>query len=244
MSGFFHDARYLSALVLGLAGSLHCISMCGPLAAIIPMGKSPRTSLTHFYYHTGRVSTYALLGLFSGSLGFAFNQSGLQQFISIFFGVVLIAAYLARKKLVVLPPVLSTFKFLQKTTAIFLRQPNAESMFVAGMLNGLLPCGLVYTSMAAASLLASPGASAVYMLIFGLGTIPALFLVSTASHKLKTPTQRLNWAKITPLFTLVAGGFLIIRGMALGIPYVSPSIPEEFGAAPICCPHTTSPEAD
>lgn len=230
---------FTSALVLGLAGSLHCLGMCGPLAAAIPGGQRRfgNPHLARSYYHLGRIATYALLGLVAGSLGHAFRQVGWQRAVSIVAGILLIAGIAAGPWLINRSWAQILLKRLQRVTGIFIREGRSESMLIAGMLNGLLPCGLVYTAMAASTVAPSPTASAGFMAIFGLGTTPALFAVSMLSGAIQDPRRRLHFAKAAPVLTVMAGLFLILRGMSLGIPYLSPDFSGEPNAKGSCCSH-------
>lgn len=114
-----------------------------------------------------------------------------------------------------------------------LKQRSFRSLGLLGLLNGLLPCGLVYVALAGAvsqgSLLAGSG----YMLVFGLGTLPMMLAVSL-SGKLLPPALRLKLNGAIPVGICLLAGLLILRGMSLGIPYVSPDL---AAANPGCCAH-------
>ena len=229
-------APYISALMLGLAGSLHCIGMCGPIAAAIP-GRASRHAppvLIKLYYNGGRVLTYSLLGLLAGGLGEAFRRSHLPRTFSIACGVLLLLGWFGKKWLTKLSLTRRVSSRVQKATLVFLREPQPEAMWVAGMLNGLLPYGLAHTAMAASTLMPSAPGSAVYMLLFGLGTTPAMYAVSSAGGLMRRP-GRFHWNRATPVLTVLAGLFLILRGLSLGIPILSPAWDAAPGTAGACC---------
>ena len=228
----------ISALILGLAGSLHCIGMCGPLAAALPGGSRRHSNplLARVYYNLGRICTYALLGSIAGSLGHAVQHTGFQRSLSILTGVLLISGWLFAKQLVAVPFIRSFYLRIQKITGVFLKESQTEAMLIAGMLNGLLPCGLVYTALAASTIAGTAMHASLYMAIFGLGTVPALYLVSTMGQAVRKKGQR-NWRWASPALTLTAALFLILRGMALGIPIISPDTTVNAAGQSACCPH-------
>ncbi|RUO21675.1 sulfite exporter TauE/SafE family protein [Aliidiomarina haloalkalitolerans] len=180
---------WLAALIMGLAGSGHCLAMCGGLAAAMGMNQSPARLLL---YNLGRISSYAIAGLLiSGAL---FSVTALYPNALIYLrglaGVmmILLALYLIRWN--------GALIWLERLGAVLWRriQPLTRKLpqqnrrggqiFLAGMLWGWLPCGLVYSALAWAALSANPVQGAGFMLIFGLGTFPAMFLTGVLSHRL------------------------------------------------------------
>lgn len=225
---------YWAALILGLAGSLHCLGMCGPLALALPAGRDAtrtRRALGRLAYNLGRACTYAMMGIFAGLLGHVLQLGGVQRWVSILLGVLLIATlFLSAKNM---PHwMLNTFYLpVQKGLGKLLRRQGHGGFFQIGLLNGLLPCGLVYAALAGASLQQGPLRGAAYMFIFGLGTVPMMFAVSMGGLTLRSPRFKPVLQYLVPALTLMAGTLLILRGLSLGIPYISPDLSTPGG----CC---------
>jgi sulfite exporter TauE/SafE len=216
---------YGLALTLGLLGSLHCAAMCGPLqlALPIPPGGAGRILLGRVFYQSGRVLTYGLLGVAGGLVGKSFFLVGLQRWLSIALGVAVLGGFLISRQVAMSAPVIRLVLRLKQAMSAQLRQRSLRSLALLGMLNGLLPCGLVYVALAGAvaqgTLLAGSG----YMLVFGLGTTPMMLALSL-SGKLFPPALRLKLNQAIPVGICLLAGLLILRGLSLGIPYVSPDL--------------------
>ncbi len=219
----------LAALALGLFGSLHCVGMCGPLALALPRGSGARRHLIvgRLLYNLGRVMTYALLGLLFGLLGSAARIAGLQQALSIATGTSILLWLLLPKRLTQRAATVSGaavgLAALKGWLAPLFRRRGYTAQFLIGVLNGLLPCGFVYIGLAGA--LAQPGVlqSAAFMALFGAGTFPAMFAVSLVPGLL-SPHARLSIRRLLPVGTAIVAVLLIMRGLSLGIPYVSPKL--------------------
>jgi sulfite exporter TauE/SafE len=234
--------EYISALIVGLVGSLHCAGMCGPIAIAIPLNNSSwlsRISGT-LLYNTGRTLTYALLGAIFGLAGLGLALGGLQQWVSIALGIVMILSVLIPKvgamgKSVTRISNLATSQ-VKKLFGKYFRVRTYTSLFILGLLNGLLPCGLVYIALAGALVMSHVYEGALYMVFFGLGTIPMMMALSLAgnviSGKLRT---RLN--RFLPYFIVLLGIIFILRGMNLGIPYLSPKINKTATESTMECCH-------
>lgn len=226
---------YTIAIALGLLGSLHCVAMCGPLQLALPMpsGGAGRIILGRLVYQLGRITTYGLLGVVGGLVGKSIFLAGFQRWLSIALGVAVLAGFLISKRVAVSAPVIRLVTKLKLAMSAQLKQRSFRSLGLLGLLNGLLPCGLVYVALAGAvsqgSLLAGSG----YMLVFGLGTLPMMLAVSL-SGKLLPPALRLKLNGAIPVGICLLAGLLILRGMSLGIPYVSPDL---AAANPGCCAH-------
>lgn len=229
-----------SALLLGLLGSLHCVGMCGPIAFLLPVDRSNsvRKLGQTFLYHLGRIMAYATIGLIFGIIGKSFYLFGLQQQLSIVAGILMIV-------LVILPKSLSTkfkiaqpmYRFIAKIKqqlGLALQKTSSDTFLTIGFLNGFLPCGLVY--MAVFGAMASEGLaqSSLYMMLFGLGTIP---LMTTAIYlgKVLNSQVRLHLQKAIPILVVVIGVLFILRGLGLGIPYISPAPVVEMASSSINC---------
>lgn len=181
-------ALFGSLFVTGLAGSLHCLGMCGPILlafhqAVGRGAEGGRGGLQFFAYHAGRLWTYAVLGLLAGWAGLGLREHsaliGWQRPLSVALSAVVILAGLAA--LGWIPGLHLHFSLAGcgfhegggKLRGL-LRDPRPAVRVVLGAAMGLLPCGLVYAMLVAVSSLPSPLASALGMLAFGAGTLPAL----------------------------------------------------------------------
>ncbi|GHC47441.1 sulfite exporter TauE/SafE family protein [Ulvibacter litoralis] len=217
-----------SALIFGLLGSFHCVGMCGPIAFLLPVDRKNPTkrALQLLSYHLGRILMYALLGLVFGLVGKSLNLFGLQQQLSVGIGVLMILFILIPTKIVsrynFSKPIYKAVGKVKSAMGAELKKKNPGTFFTIGYLNGLLPCGLVY--MAIFGALATGGAweGSLYMAVFGLGTVPlmttAIYLGNFLTGKVKKRVL-----KVIPVFVIIIGALFIVRGLGLGIPYISPS---------------------
>ena len=222
-----------TAFLLGLIGSLHCAGMCGPLAlALRAAGNStPGYVLGRVAYNAGRIVTYCLLGIVFGLAGWTFLLAGVQRWTSIALGVALLLGLFASRKLGLSRPVTSAVNQLKSRMAVLLRRRSFAALAVLGLLNGLLPCGLVYVACAGAAATGGTLAGASYMTAFGVGTVPMMLAISL-SGKLVPTALRLKLLKALPVSVFLLATLLILRGMSLGIPYVSPDM---SGTGASCC---------
>lgn len=219
----------LSALAVGFFGSAHCIGMCGPIAIALPV---PQSNVFNFVsgrvlYNIGRIFTYSFLGALFGLLGSRIIIAGFQQFVTIVLGVIII--------LVVITPFkykakITQHKIIQKISSPIkygigelFKQGTLPSMFLIGVLNGFLPCGLVYIAIAGAIASGDAVSGMLYMVLFGLGTFPAMF-AATIFGRFINLNIRKKLTKAVPIFAVVLAILFILRGMSLGIPYISPKI--------------------
>jgi len=226
--------EYGTAFILGLFGSLHCAGMCGPLTLALPQGGPvPSYIAGRIAYNSGRIVTYSLLGLVFGLFGKTFLLAGIQQSVSIALGILLLIGLFASRKLALWRPVTFLVNGVKKRMGALLRQRTFTSMTILGLLNGLLPCGLVYVAAAGATATSGILNGAIYMAVFGLGTLPMMLAISL-SGKLVPFSLRLKLLKAVPVAVFLLATLLILRGMALGIPYVSPVL---SSAHPSCCYH-------
>lgn len=217
-----------TAIVFGLLGSLHCMGMCGPIALAVPVGSGSKFSryFKFFLYNSGRIIAYSTLGLLFGLLGTGLQMAGFQQTISIVAGIVIILSvvviyYLPRQKRLGF-----ISSAIQKPFTKFFGKKTYFSVLMIGVLNGLLPCGLVYLALAGATAQANAVNGMFYMALFGLGTFPAMFALKISSEIIST-SLRLQMRKWVPILTLLIGVLFVVRGMGLGIPYLSPEFVKE-----------------
>ncbi len=203
------------AILTGLMGSLHCAGMCGPIALALPYRGG-----VLFFYHFGRVLTYGLIGALFGYAGEGLIFVGMQQWVTILAGVMMLAFFW-------LPNLNGGVASLwtQKLTGLFgsfFARRDASGALMVGVLNGMLPCGLVYTAALGAVSLAHIWEGALFMVFFGLGTLPMMAAFSF-KRKWVTPQMRQYFRKAMPVFVTCLGILLIMRGLGLGIPILSPA---------------------
>jgi uncharacterized protein len=216
----------VSGLSIGALGSFHCIGMCGPLALSLPTQhlNSFDKNLAIVLYNFGRIMTYILLGIFFGLIGMTFSWFKVQQFLSIGVGLailLLLVPYSFSKPDSLINNYTQTIKM--RLSSYLHSERNAFSFFKIGLLNGLLPCGLVYVAIAASITSGSFYNSGLLMLGFGLGTFPIMALTMYFG-KFVSLSVRKNINKATPYFVACIAILLIMRGLDLGIPYLSPSL--------------------
>jgi hypothetical protein len=224
---------YWTAFLLGLVGSLHCAGMCGPLALALPAAgnSTPTYVLGRVAYNAGRIITYCLLGIVFGLMGWTFLMAGLQRWVSIALGVALLLGLFASRRLALARPVTSAVNQLKARMSVLLRRRSFAALAVLGLLNGLLPCGLVYVACAGAAATGGILAGASYMTAFGVGTVPIMLAISLSGNLVPT-SLRLKLVKTIPVCVFLLASLLILRGMSLGIPYLSPSM---SAASASCC---------
>lgn len=229
-----------SGFILGLLGSFHCVGMCGPIAFVLPLDRKSKSR--RFWqiilYHTGRIFTYSLIGLLFGILGRGLYLFGLQQKISIITGVLMIGAVILAafsiKTNRFTNPLYRIISKLKNKLGIALKKKSPDTFLTIGFLNGFLPCGLVYMAVFGALAAGNLFQSSLYMILFGLGTVP---LMTTAVYFGNFLTLRLRQRirKVIPVFVVVIGVLFILRGMGLGIPYISPKpVSKEVNAEMEC----------
>lgn len=207
------------ALTLGLTGSLHCIGMCGPIAmplAAAAGNKFSRKLSFILQYNAGKTFSYAMLGLVFGSAGQLFEISGLQSFLSIAAGIFLVILGVNSLDLERFMQRFGVINRLyQKINLIMANTIKAEYLqypAIVGLVNGILPCGLVYLALAGALTSGSAIQGMIFMSIFGLATLPALGILMLGTnwitHNYKT---RIN--RVFPLLHMIFGIILILRGI-------------------------------
>ena len=229
-----------SALVLGFLGSLHCLGMCGPIAFMLPVDRSSkfRSLGQTFIYHFGRILSYAILGFFFGLLGKGLTLFGAQQNLSILMGVLMILLVvlpykrLGRQKL--LSPVYRAISKLKNALGASFKKKSTSSFMTIGFLNGFLPCGLVYMALVGATAMGNAAGGSLYMAVFGLGTIPLMTIAVYFGRSIKS-SFRNRLQRLIPVFVVIIGVLFILRGMGLGIPYVSPKLNTEMSSTSAHC---------
>lgn len=217
----------ISALVLGLVGSFHCVGMCGPIAVALPINNNSWWSrlIGTFLYNIGRAITYAIMGAIFGILGEGIQLGGFQSWVSIAMGIIMILSiifpFLFRNTKIMDQYINGYVNRLKYYLRPLLKNDSFGSLFLIGLLNGLLPCGLVYVALAGAIATGGVASGALYMFVFGIGTLPLLSLVTIAGNVISgTFKSKIN--KLIPFVVIIIGALFILRGMNLGIPYISP----------------------
>ncbi|UPT68696.1 MAG: sulfite exporter TauE/SafE family protein [Sphingobacteriales bacterium JAD_PAG50586_3] len=231
--------QLLAAFTIGLLGSLHCIGMCGPIALALPVpgyGVGGRLWAA-VLYNVGRATTYAVLGLLFGALGQTLSLAGIQQWFSIGLGVfilLIVATPLLVSKLTRTPQFYNNAIARLKTAMQKqLQKRGFITLFTIGLLNGLLPCGFVYIGLAGATATGQWYTGAAYMALFGLGTLPLMATLVIIKTQVSLSARK-TLTKLLPYGMVIMGALFIVRGLNLGIPYLSPSTTTKQVSAEYC----------
>ena len=219
---------FWTAVVLGLAGSFHCIGMCGPIAFVLPVNKKSKSKMVFQIglYHFGRLISYSLIGVLFGLIGRGLYLAGFQQRLSILIGVLMILfaiipiTYLTKFNLT--QPLYKIINQIKSKLGLYLNKKSSKALFLIGFFNGFLPCGLVYMALIGAVAAGNLMGGAMYMFLFGVGTIPLMTAAVLLGNFVNLSVRR-KIQKIIPVFVVVIGLLFILRGLGLGIPYISPS---------------------
>ena len=217
-----------TAFIFGLISSFHCVGMCGPIAMMLPVDRTNEAKkVTQIItYHLGKLTAYGLLGLIFGLLGKSFYLAGLQQQMSIILGILMIVVAVVPEKVFAKynfsKPVYSSIIKIKSSLGQHFKNKSYKSLFTIGLLNGFLPCGMVYVAIFGAIAMQSVSLGILYMILFGIGTIPLLTAVVYLSNILSL-SFRQTIQNMIPLVAVVIGMLFIIRGLGLNIPYLSPS---------------------
>ena len=231
-----------SGFIIGLLGSLHCVGMCGPIALALPIVGNSKAALivSRLLYNFGRILTYTFFGFIFGLIGDRIQLFGLQQIVSIILGSLILLRLIIPQKYS-----FTKLHFFQRTVGKLKQEfskmfgkNSMKSLFVIGLLNGFLPCGFVYVGIAGAIATGDALKGAAFMSLFGLGTLPIMFAALLFSSVLSLKA-RLNFRKAIPVFSFIIGILFILRGLNLGIPYVSPKMTSHQTTTEIdCCSPT------
>lgn len=223
---------------MGTMGSLHCVGMCGPLALSLPVSRLTLTGkmMATLLYNLGRTTTYASLGAIFGLLGLSFGLVGMQQSLSIAIGVLILIVLLWPKNKLLITgngKLQYFFSAVRNRLGKLLKKEKYQSVYLIGLLNGLLPCGLLYMALAAAVTTAAIEKSILFMIFFGLGTIPLMWAFSFFGSFINLKGRQ-QLRKLVPVMFFFMACLLILRGLGLGIPFVSPAIQNNKAAAMEC----------
>lgn len=222
---------------MGFLGSLHCAGMCGPIMIILPFhvltGWKRVLGIT--FYHLGRITVYAIMGVVLFSFKALFHPQW-QQTISLVLGGAMLLfglfSFISSGSAAWVPQ----SGFVKKQAARFMGNPSLPALTIAGMLNGMLPCGLVYMALAMAVASPSLQQAILSMYAFGLGTLPMLVSIIVLRRKFSF-VQKASFKKYIPLAFFAMGALLLLRGANLGIPYLSPKMEMKGNAVESSCCH-------
>lgn len=230
----------ITALLVGLLGSFHCVGMCGPIAFMLPLDRQNAVNrfLQVMLYHIGRLLAYLSFGLVFGIVGKRLYLFGMQQTISITIGVLMILIVLIPKRITkqiqIIKPFYKLINYLKKALGTTLKRRTPDAFLSIGLLNGFLPCGLVYVAVFGA--IASNGTvkySMLYMLLFGLGTIPLMTITALLGNIVSLEARK-KIRKVIPVILFIMGALFVLRGLGLGIPYISPESVRVIDATTTC----------
>lgn len=221
------DSSIWGGFVIGFLGSFHCVGMCGPIAIALPIGKASNLQLviSRILYNLGRIVTYSFFGAIFGLFGKGIAFAGFQRYASISLGIIILSFYLMpsrfKGKLSVTKPYLLVSNFVKKSFTKLTKTGSAQSLFLFGIVNGFLPCGFVYVALAGALTTGDFVSGAAFMALFGLGTSPIMFATSLVG-KFVSDSVRSKINKLIPVFAIILAIIFILRGLSLGIPFLSP----------------------
>lgn len=230
----------VSAFIFGLLSSLHCVGMCGPIAFALPVHKGSFTEKWSkvIVYHLGRIVTYMVIGAIFGLFGRAFVLAGLQQLLSIVAGVVLIIIAIFQKTILNRLEEQSSLKVINLIKNLYQKIAKSKSVvnfFSLGLLNGLLPCGTVYIALIGAIASENLLSGSIYMLFFGLGTLP-LMLILMGANIVSSVKFKSFFKVAVPFILIIVGSLFIIRGLGFGVSFMSPSdVSLKVNIVPIGC---------
>lgn len=223
----------LTAFMLGLAGSLHCVGMCSPLVMAVTNLKGPQF-VNRLVYNMGRIFSYGLLGLVAATFGSLFQFSGFQNAISTALGALLILGGILGLTTVKIPllttGMLTLTGTIKKIFSKFLSKKTISSLTLMGMLNGVLPCGLTSIALAYCISLSTPQEGLLFMLIFGLATLPVM-LGLTSIFQIYIKKLNFSFHKVTTVTMILLGILLISRSLLA----VRHSAPDAAGTAITIC---------
>ncbi|WP_405382817.1 sulfite exporter TauE/SafE family protein [Maribacter sp. LLG6340-A2] len=230
----------ISALILGLMGSLHCVGMCGPIAFMLPVDRTNNYKKFGqiFIYHFGRLLAYGIIGLVFGLLGKGLSIFGIQQKLSIAIGIIMILIvlipYNTFNKYNLSKPIYKIISKVKNQLGKELKKKSPDTFLTIGFLNGFLPCGLVYMALFGSIAMGDALQGSLYMMLFGVGTLPLMTAAIYFSNLLKGGIRQ-KVQRAIPVFVIIIGALFILRGLGLGIPYLSPAPVTQLASSAIEC---------
>lgn len=214
------------AFSLGLVTNLHCIGMCGPIAMALPLNRKSKLTVTGgvISYSLGRSFGYTSMGIVVGIIGLSASLLGILQGLSILSGILIILLvwgtyYKGKGK--------STWfhRIVMRAMSRFLKGKPAKTpqLIGIGFINAFLPCGMVYVALVSALNTGSIQNAMTYMFFFGLGTLP-IFIFLGVLKDFFAKQFFFNRKVVLASLISIVGLFMILRGLNLGIPLISPKI--------------------
>ena len=224
------NAIFEIGFLMGLIGSVHCIGMCGPLVMALPIAQQTNFQKWQsiLLYHAGKISSYTILGILLGLFGSQLPLYGVQENLSIVMGSIMLLyvvyVFVIKPKFI---PIFLQFNlqytFIVKKMGQLFKSKHRAVFYFIGILNGLLPCGMIYVALTSALATQDILQGGLIMTFFGIGTMPALIMVAIGGQYFGI-TIRKKIQNLLPIFIFTVGVLLILRGMNLGIPFISPHL--------------------
>lgn len=211
------------AVSMGLIASFHCVGMCGPIALALPVHKGSRAQQITgvLAYNAGRALTYAMFGMAIGTLGASLAWLGMLRYASMAVGAAMLGYVFwpAGLEQRLHMPVFwqKAISRLKQNMGFYLKRNDLPGILLLGMLNGAIPCGMVYMALISSVATGSPWGGGVFMALFGLGTMPAMLALAMARQQF-TPALRTRMRKLTPVLVAIAGIWLVARGIMTSYP--------------------------
>ena len=233
---------FWTAFLVGIVGSFHCVGMCGPIAMTISQegGQSKTFFFKRLFYNLGGNTVYTLLGLIFGLFGQTLQLFGIQQLLSLVSGVLILAFIFIPKyfkQTTIIQQESNRFVHqIKKQLGKYLKSNSLRTNYLLGFFNGLLPCGLVYMAVLGAISQDNLLYSALYMTVFGLGTFPVFFIMFYSKELLSTSVKQF-FSTHAQHITIVVACLFIMRGLGLGIPYLSPKMEIQQEKMEVSCCH-------
>lgn len=214
---------FVTAFMLGFLGSFHCVGMCGPIAMALPLSRRERWGIVWASgtYNAGRLLTYAFIGLIFGAIGWGIELAGAQKVLSVLLGLSLLAFAIAPRRteaaILSLPLLRQAFSGIKKQIGLLFRHSSWKNQISIGILNGFLPCGLVYVAIAGAMGMGNMWSGALFMAAFGAGTLPMMMGLAIVGQFVPTHLRR-RLSRLAPVIMVVFAVLLISRGFNVPIP--------------------------
>ena len=212
------NADLVAAFLIGFAGSVHCLGMCGGIASAFSLNipKQANQQAYIYAYNIGRISSYSLIGYLAGSFGMVVadtQNSGVAvlELVSIIF-LILMGLYISDwwRVLSKLENIGAyVWRFIVPVSKKLLPFKSIYHALLYGMVWGWLPCGLVYSALTWSMASGNPVDGALMMLFFGLGTLPAMLAISLGASALIPILQSINVRRIVGLSLLIFATYLI-----------------------------------